>query len=305
LISKFDVVDVVAWLPQLLAEYAAVRGWQNTPGLDKMHRLVASHRLVMAKKYADEKVFRRCSDVHIEKVHGDFVAIARPFLSTGLVQALQKPDALLNADTAQRIKSGNTCTVSLAQVDARKVVVKRYNIKSIGHGLSRAFRQTRAAASWANAHRLMILGIATAAPVALYEKRIGIIRRQSYFLAEYVDAPDVAQFFADTDITLAQKEIAAASIARLFYQLKLLMISHGDFKASNIKMVENRPVLIDLDSLRQHRCLWFFEQGHVRDLKRFLRNWPQCSATQQLLLAAFSQVYEDTSLLEQAGMMIK
>jgi len=305
LISKFDVVDVVAWLPQLLATYATGRGWQHTPSLEKMHHLVASHRLAVAKKYADEKVFRRCSDVHIEKVQGDFVAIARPFLSAGLLQALQNPDALLNADTARRIKSGNTCTVSLAQVDARKVVVKRYNIKSVWHALSRAFRQTRAAASWANAHRLTTLGITTAAPVALYEKRIGIIRRQSYFLTEYVDAPDVAQFFADTDLALAQKEAAAANIARLFYKLKLLMISHGDFKASNIKMVENWPVLIDLDSLRQHRCLWFFEQRHVRDLKRFIRNWPQDSVTQQLLLAAFSQVYEDTSLLEQAGIEIK
>ena len=51
-------------------------------------------------------------------------------------------------------------------------------------------------------------GIATAAPIALLEKRCGIIRRQAYFLAEYVDAPDAAEFFADTKVSAAQKDEA-------------------------------------------------------------------------------------------------
>ncbi|HLD08415.1 MAG TPA: lipopolysaccharide kinase InaA family protein, partial [Methylophilaceae bacterium] len=166
LLSKFDVGDEAAWLPGLLDDYAKARGWNAAPDMAAMNKCVAAHRRGMVGHYADEKVFRQCSDIEVEKDFDYFLAVARPYFSESLRFALSDPDKLLDAP-AQRIKSGNTCTVSLAEVDGRKVVVKRYNIKSFWHGLNRALRPTRAAVSWANAHRLLMYGIATAAPIAL------------------------------------------------------------------------------------------------------------------------------------------
>ncbi|HSI25062.1 MAG TPA: lipopolysaccharide kinase InaA family protein, partial [Methylotenera sp.] len=183
------------------------------------------------------------------------------------------------------------------------IVIKRYNIKHFWHGLSRAFRPTRAAASWANAHRLSILEIATAKPIALYEQRIfGLLgfnlRSRAYFLAEYLDLPDVAEYFAQTQ-DKAQRAEAVKNIATIFYKLYLLQISHGDMKATNIKMHGTQPVLIDLDSMRQHGKTNI--AAHVRDLQRFMQNWKDNSSLYNAFVKTFKVVYPDDSLLIRAG----
>lgn len=303
LLSKFDVSDETAWLPELLDDYAKARGWNAAPSIAAMSKRVSAHRHRVVGHYANEKVFRQCSDIQVEKRFDYFIAVTRQYFSEDLRLALNDPDKLLN-EPAERLKSGNTCTVSLAEVDSRKVVVKRYNIKSFWHGLNRALRPTRAAVSWANAHRLLMYGIATAPPIALLEKRCGIIRRQAYFLAEYVDAPDVAEFFADANVDAAQKNKIAEHIAQLFHKLYLLKIAHGDFKAGNIKIVAGKPLLIDLDSMREYRCNWLFARRHVRDLRRFMRNWQHDTDVSNMLVAAFLATYKDTRLLSEAGMAI-
>jgi len=302
LLSKFDVSDDALWLPELLAIYAKARGLTYAFNFQSVCKSVYAHRRRAASQYAGEKVFRECSDVHVKKNSRIFLAIARPYLNEKMTYALDEPDSLL--DAAHRLKSGNTCTVSMAEVDGRKVVVKRYNIKNFWHGLSRALRPTRAAVSWSNAHRLIMYGIATAAPIALLEKRYGIIRRQAYFLAEYIGAPDADEFFADVEVTDAQKSLVAQNIAQLFYKLYLLKIDHGDFKATNMKIVDDKPVLIDLDSMREYRCNWWYSRRHVRDLRRFMRNWQHDATARSILVAAFRATYSDTSLLDKAGIVI-
>ena len=273
LISKFDVLDTTRWLPKLIQIYAESRGWLEVPSTEKVTRLVDAERNYVLRKYADEKVFRTCTDVIVEQTKHIFLAISRPYFTYPLREAFKYPDVLLGKNEMQRLKSGNTCTVSLAEVSGQKLVVKRYNIKNIWHGFGRAFRVTRAANSWANAHRLKLLGIATAAPVALLERRWGFIRKEAYFIAEFIEAPDALEFFADGKITFDQKKLVARNIAILMFKLYLLKIEHGDFKATNIKIVNGAPWLIDLDSLRQHTCSRTFNKRHVRDLRRLLRNW--------------------------------
>jgi len=301
LLSKFDVLDLQQELQQLLAMYVRERGWRNSPSVSHMQRRIFTTRLRVVEKYADSKVFRECTDIQVRRTRCRFQAVARLYASRLLNQALAEPDHLLNPDRSMRLKSGNTCTVALAEIDDRKVVVKRYNIKSFWHGLSRALRQSRAAVSWSNAHRLKMLDIATAEPVALLERRYGLIRRQAYLLTEYVDAPDIHDFFADIEVTDAHKQAVAANVARLFEKLNLLAISHGDFKATNVKIADSQPLLIDLDSMRQHTCRRIFERQHVRDLRRFLQNWWHQPQTKAMLTAAFRKFYKDSSLLQQAG----
>ena len=301
LLSKFGVLDLQQELPQLLAMYARERGWSNSLSISHMQKRILATRLRVVEKYADRKVFRECTDIQVKRTCFRFQAEARLYASRLLDQALAEPDHLLDADRFMRLKSGNTCTVALADIDDRKVVVKRYNIKSFWHGLSRALRQSRAAVSWSNAYRLKMLDIATAEPVALLERRYGLIRRQAYLLTEYVDAPDIHDFFADVGVTDTHKQAVAGNVARLFEKLNLLAISHGDFKATNVKIADSQPLLIDLDSMRQHTCRRIFERQHVRDLRRFLQNWQHQPQTKAMLTEAFRKFYKDSSLLQQAG----
>ena len=300
LLSKFDVLEIEAWLPKLLKLYADAREWKITPDLNDVRAMINRQRIRVASHYADKKVFRQCTDVAVYDSSRYFQAIARRFDLKQLPISDEACDALI--DSGIRLKSGNTCTVSLATIEGISVVVKRYNIKSFWHAIGRAFRQTRAAASWANAYRLNILGILTPKPIALIEKRFFGLGGKAYFLSEFSDAPDVKSFFEQIK-NKNTEATAIKEIAKLFYRLYLLKLSHGDLKYSNIKMLDGNPCLIDLDSLRQHQWTYFALKGHVHDLRRFMRNWQDQPTLYNTFIKEFSAVYADHQALRLAGLI--
>lgn len=302
LLSKFDVLAMQKWLPALLMQYLAERKWTGVADLEAMKVLVSRHRYASMEKYAGRKVFRTCTDVDVQKSWRRHFYAARPRMDAFLAQWRQSPDAPFASGAAQMLKAGNTCTVVGAQFGQESVVIKRYNIKNPLHGVSRALRRTRAAISWANAFRLKAAGIATAEPVALLEKRFGPLRREAYFVMGLVDAPDALEYFADQRIGASDRELAAQAVARLFHKLLALGITHGDCKATNVKVLNGEPWLIDLDSMRQYKKPDAARRGHIRDLRRWLRNWPESSATRALLEQALNNEYEDTGLLQAAGL---
>lgn len=300
LLSKFDVLEIESWLPGLLQTYAEARGWKMAPDADLIKKMTDALRQKAASNYADKKVFRQCTDVAVYRDSQVFTAVSSDFLDLDLPKVFQKIDCLFTPQNL--LKSGNTCTVAKVEIHHRPIVIKRYNIKSFWHGVSRALRQTRAAASWANAHRLKLLDIATAKPVALIEERKFGLRGKAYFLCEYIDAPDAAQFFA-AGAGKASRADTMKNIITLFYKLYLLKISHGDTKASNIKIVNHQPVLIDLDSMTQRTFASSALKAHVRDLRRFMQNWQDDQALYNAFIKTFKVIYADHTPLKMAGIL--
>lgn len=289
LFSKMDVLDS-GWIDDCYAHYCRLTGMKYSV-LDyaNIYNLTQKLRQKTASAYADKKVFRTCTDVKVTQTFKQYAAFASDFDAADLT--VQQLDVALN-DAKNRLKNGNTCTVGKSIVASHNVVIKRYNIKNIWHGLKLSVSQSRAAKSWANAHRLSILNIATAKPLALIEKRLGWLRRRAYFLSDYINAPDIAEFFAQNDDVLIKEKVAHQT-ALLFYKLNLLQISHGDCKASNIKVVDGKPVLIDLDSMQAHTCNWWFEKRQIKDLKRFMQNWSNSPEISAIFKRAFVQVYDE------------
>lgn len=291
LFSKMDVLND-QWIPLLYQYYcqqlSTVYTIADQLAVMSMTRKIRSQ---MASAYADKKVFRTCTDVKVSKRFDIFLAVSRDFeLSSVMPQFLDS--ALI--DTKTNLKNGNTCTIAKALIADRQLVIKRYNIKNAWHGLNRAFRVSRAALSWANAHRLLISDIATPKPLALLEERFGCLRRRAYFLSEFVDAPDAMQFFLQST-KLEDKEVVASNIANLFHRLYLFRFSHGDFKANNIKIVDLKPILIDLDAMQAHGTSryagWWFARKHIKDLHRLMKNWEHDVETSGLLKKALRLHY--------------
>jgi tRNA A-37 threonylcarbamoyl transferase component Bud32 len=200
---------------------------------------------------------------------------------------LADPDATFPGRD-QALKNGNTCTVWAAMAGAQPLVIKRYNVKNLWHGIKLSTRRGRAFISWENAHRLLFYGIATPCPVALLKERRGALQPVAYFIMEQVEGVAAHEWFPDPKVPWEQKQRMAERIARLFGQLKEQRISHGDMKASNILLVADEPMLIDLDAMRQHSWGSEFRKARARDMRRFMRNWEGMPELKEL----FSQVLQ-------------
>ena len=302
LLSKFDVLDFQIWLDALVAEYQQYRNKRLLLNSAAIKHQVFLHRKKVADQYANAKVFRQCTDVNVTCSQDVFLVVSSLFKQCSVPNVEQVLHEMV--EKGRRLKNGNTCTVALVDSQEIKIVIKRYNIKNWQHRFGRLFRKTRAATSWGNAYRLQMLGIPTARPIALFEtRRLGILRGKSYFLSEFVDAPDMVCFFTNTNNKQLRSE-TVKQIVQLFYRLSLLKISHGDMKASNIKVLpDGKPVLIDLDSMRQHRYDFIAQRNHVRDIRRFMQNWKDTPSLYNAFVKVFKVVYVDHAPLRAAHIL--
>jgi tRNA A-37 threonylcarbamoyl transferase component Bud32 len=302
MLSKFDVEDD-GHIPRAYAAYCAVLDKHIAASDTRMlQQRVGKQRRRAVQRYADSKVFRNCSDIAVEHTFRYFYAIVREPDQPELLARLAQPRGWFDRPGLRFLKLGNTCTVAAEHLDDRDVVIKRYNIKSWLHALERAWRPSRAALSWSAAHRLRMYGIATPAPLALFEWRRGPLRAGAFFIAEEVRAPDAKQYFADSQVSQHDKAVVAEKIARLLAKLQCLGIVHGDLKANNIKVTSNlEPMLIDLDALSEPGCNWLAKRGHRSDLKRWMRNWQGNPSVETLMRDALTKVYRDEAMLLKAG----
>jgi len=160
-----------------------------------------------------------------------------------LAQAFaQDPEGGLK--NAEVIKDGRSATVFRLKLGGSPVVVKRYNIKSGGHRLRRWFKR-RALTAWRNGHRLGLLAIPTAAPLALVERRWGPLTGQCYLVMEDKGRLDLAAEVGAQGWLPGRLD----QVAALLWQLKAADLGHGDTKASNFLVHDGQVHLIDLDAL--------------------------------------------------------
>lgn len=306
LIGKLAVLEQQAWVGSLLADYQQVRHWPADIDSGQILAWAARDKAAAVREYVDRKIFRNCSDVVWQQT-SDFV-LAR---NAHVALADLSPDTLETAMQAGKLlKDGNTSTVvrsRLMQLDMKTqldVVIKRYNIKHLLHALGRSWRPSRAAHSWSNAHRLQYYGFLTPQPLAMLEKRFFGLRGEAYFVSAVSAWPDALTFFQTVQDHALRTE-ALRQLALTCYQFYLLQISHGDLKASNLQLdAQGRVIVMDLDSLQQHRCGRRALRAHVKDIRRLLQNWKDDTSLYNALLQSFQAVYVDRTPLTLAGISI-
>ncbi len=255
-----------AMVPEFFERYRQVRAWPDHPGRARRLAYLINRKRTKRKEGYIAKAFRECTQFAVGQSFDRFWVCDRASYSDAMASLISDPYAAMAK--GRLLKDGNTATVALVDSPAGPLVIKRYNIKSMWHRLSRMFRQTRAWTSWANAHRLEFLGINTVKPVALIEERFGPLRGRAYFITEYLDGPDAT--------VLAEREDPSPEIVSIVELLKSLSaagVTHGDLKASNFLLASHGAVILDLDSMREHRDPVEKKRAEVKDLDRFLKNW--------------------------------
>ncbi|EXI87230.1 MAG: 3-deoxy-D-manno-octulosonic-acid kinase [Candidatus Accumulibacter sp. BA-94] len=262
-----------AWdseLPLLLPAHAAGAGLEPPPVPALREQIATVRRWRLRDLLA--KTVRDCSLFSVTQTSARFTAVARA--QAGRLAALvASPDEAIGS--GRTLKDGGTSTVARVVVDGRPLLVKRYNLKGLGHALGRALRPSRAWHSWRAAHLLQFLGIPTPAPLALIEERLGPLRRRAWLVSEYCPGANLLSHLA------AEREPPAAeacAILQLFAAMHRQRITHGDLKAMNLLWHAGQVWLIDLDDVVQHRSAAAHSRAWSRDRARLLRNWPVGSA---------------------------
>jgi len=252
-----------------LAAYSAGGGVRigDTRRLERETRRVRDWRL---NDYLGKTV-RDCTLFSVKRSAFRFTAVQRD-IAASLAALLNEPDVAV--DKGKRLKDGRTCTVAQVELPDRTVVVKRYNLKNVWHALERFWRPSRAWHSWREGHRLRFFGLATPAPLALIEERVGPLRRRAFLVNAFCPGIDLMDHLSPDCEPDAE---TASAILGLFETLHRLRISHGDFKATNLLWHDGRLVVIDLDAMTQHVSARSFARAWRRDRARFLRNWPATS----------------------------
>ncbi len=183
------------------------------------------------------------------------------------------------------LKEDIGASVWRSMFETRLFVIKRYNTQSFWHAIRRSFRTSRADNCRKMAIEFTRAGIFTAPNVAVIQEWLGPFKLRSWYICEYIPGKMLHEYFAEqaeNKIVAADMVTLKANVVNLFEALRSYHLSHGDLKASNILLLEDRLYLIDLDAARAHKSKPLFERAHSKDRSRFMKNWLQQPDIQQM-----------------------
>jgi tRNA A-37 threonylcarbamoyl transferase component Bud32 len=253
--------------------YADAAGMQSGPSVPAtLTHALNRARASRARRYTS-KSLRDCSEFRVQRTATRFVAVRRAADDDALRALLHNPDHAMRNGVLR--KAGNSATLVALEAGSRRLIVKRYNVKSLVHWLQRSVRPTRAWTSWRNAHRLRMFGVHTAAPVALLEERFGPLRRRGYLVMEELPGVELSQLIRSGE---PLPDALIDAVAALLEQLHTLGVVHGDTKASNFIVDGSGVAVIDLDAMASPRRPLTFAAAFRRDVDRLLANWAPGSA---------------------------
>lgn len=230
----------------------------------------------------ERKIQRNSTAFARKKTFTTLTMYDRAYQSEAFMQALANPEALFQDLRTKILKSGRSTTVAKVQIDGRDYVIKRYNVKNTWHWLRRCLRPTRAATSWVLAQRLCLFGISTPKPVAFVEHQVLGLRDKSYFFMEYIDAPHIGEYFANYRDKDENSLAVAKSVIELFHNMAKLHLTHGDLKMTNILIQNEKPLIIDLDGMIEHRSQFGLKLAFKNEIKRFMKNWSNMPSVREL-----------------------
>lgn len=264
-----------AKLPELCEFYQGTSFIQEPIDPEQLSPMVHAKRNQRVNRLAKDSFRKQEKVFQIEQ--SNYLVVYQHDFPRKLVGRFEtNPDALVSQ--GKLIKDGDSTTVVEIELMGKRYVLKRYNRKSIGHGITRMFRPTRANNCWRMARVLRALGISTPEPILFMEKRLlWSLRGDSYLLTELVDADHLLKQL-ETNVELRQNsEVLVSKFQDLFQIMKDYQLSHGDMKATNFIYDDGELIAIDLDATKRHSSTSKFKSALLKDWRRFMRNWENSS----------------------------
>ena len=182
--------------------------------------------------------------------------------------------ALAHIDDVMRegevLKSSKKTSVVKTQIGSLQVVVKRYHTHRIWDGIKQWFRVSPAYNSWFYAHWLIEKNIPTPKPLATVEQKLGLIRKRSYYIYQYLDFESLSDVLLAKPIDSPEFKALGERVVSLFMALFKAKTHDRDFKISNFLVHHGEIYLIDLDSVSFYVSDIFLNSVLKKDQQKFL-----------------------------------
>ena len=169
------------------------------------------------------------------------------------------------------LKNDVSTRVVRSEYNGRDIVIKRYNHQGLWHSIRHTIKGSRAKKCWKFGHLLTAAGIANAAPLGVIEQRQAGIVRQSYIINAFVEGPLLYVPMNDPACSQEQRQAIVSKAQRVLERLGENLMTHSDMKSANLIIHDGEPVLIDLDSMRQHRPGPYFRSRYEKMVRTFHR----------------------------------
>ncbi len=180
---------------------------------------------------------------------------------------LRQIDTLM--ETGKMLKNDTATCVVRCLYNNHDIVIKRYNYQGIWHSLRHTLKGSRARKCWRFGHRLMDAHIPCAAPLGLIEERTFGIIRQSYIINEFIEGPLLYDVMNRPGYSQQKRDAVMQKAEQLLEDMGRYRLTHADMKPANLIIHNRQPVLIDLDSMQQHRMGLYFRYRYKKMVTYF------------------------------------
>lgn len=284
LIAQAEVIHEKLFI-DAISDYCKITGFEKTEFRTLVEKTLPGIRKIRCHKLM-KKIYRNCTSINSYKSPGRRSFINSKYDSPELRKCIDDPESFFPKDKSKWLKNGNSATVALIEVGGKKLVVKKYNYSKNLKTFIRRFRKSRASTSWSNAFRLINYGMKTPEPYALVETYKGPMMKYAYFIAEHLPGKCLKETIESTNDKELLKNIFS-QIRDIFDIWKKCKIYHGDCKATNFILVDDKVFIIDLDAMQEFNRQENFARHHAKDLKRWMKNWAGNQELTEMLKTEF------------------
>ena len=277
--SISQLAMLAAWLPEnqtnsikrICRQYFNTRGWT----FRKLDDFTFQKTLRTQRKRTLRKGLKKClrtNKRHLKIKDKKYIAeFNRDFCNESEMNNLiAKVDYLIEA--GQIIKDGKTSAVSHLHWTGKNIVIKRYNHIGIIHSLRHTIKRSRACRCWLHGHRLEMLDISTPKPLAYIEQKRAFLIWKSYLITEFINGTNLTTFLKNKNNSQTDRSRVVQKVLETLEKLWNYRITHGDLKHTNILIINNNPVLTDLDAMIIHRWNFLYKSSHEKDILRFFQD---------------------------------
>ena len=208
--------------------------------------------------------------------------IRKEYLSQGFEKLISEVDSYMEQGEIIKDEAGHKI-VSLNFND-ETFIIKKYQIKGLGHYLKKLFSQTRALTAWKACHWFNAAGIKTFNIVSVIERYNAFTTTDSYLISSILPGHRLDK----VDIDEQQKYLIANRVSSFFKKLRWINFNHGDSKSSNFNFHQGKLFVFDLDIAKRRFLSFQIKNRILKDQKRILKSFEKETNTRQALIKRFN-----------------